>query len=115
MNLISSLKKLPVYTTTGSFLLLLSIMLLSSPVDQIAITLIFFATLFVFIISLASLFLSYRGKRAEKKIFYKIAILSIFVVVALMFRSSQSLSLVNGFILFLTICGVVFYTDRRFK
>lgn len=112
---IGSTSKLPAYTTAGSFLLLLIITLFSSPINQVALTLTFFGVLLVFLVSLSVFIASIGRKKSSNKTIYKATLLSIFIVIILMFNSSQSLSLENGLILVLVIAGIVFYADRRIK
>jgi hypothetical protein len=59
-------------------------------------------------------FLAYlRAPYISIKTKYKIYLLSLLVVVALMFRSAQSLNLVDLLILIILTFGLVFYSSKR--
>lgn len=104
--------KLPVFLTAGSFLLLAGVAAFSSPADSLIFSAIFFITLLIFLISAGYAYDSLRGHRS--KVNRHRVVISLFIVIALMFRSSQSLSWVDGLILILTVGGVIFYLDQRF-
>lgn len=96
-----------------SLLVLLLIMLFSSPIKNIIFALPFFAVLFVFLLSLGHLLTYLRRGEVTPKSRSWIVIISVFAVLLLMFKSAQSLSWVDAVILVLVVLGLLFYTSRR--
>lgn len=105
--------KLPTLYASGSFLCLWILMAATTPGQNIIFSTIFFILLLVFLISLGYLLTSFKGSGLERRR-YRVVIVSLFFVIALMFTSSQSFSWVDGLILILTVVGLIFYADRRF-
>jgi hypothetical protein len=104
---------LPAALTLASFLSLVFCTLFTSPVKNISYVAIFFVALLVFMMSLLYLAVSIRAGEVSSKNRYKIFSLSVFLVVLLMFRSAQSLSVVDIFILVLITGGLFFYISKR--
>jgi hypothetical protein len=96
-----------------SFLALFLLVSLTSPVENIGLVLIFFAVLLVFLVSLGHLLVYLRQDRLGPKTRSRIVIFSVFIVLLLMFGSSQSMSWVEGLILLLVFGGLLFYSSRR--
>ncbi len=88
-------------------------MTLTSPVNNIAYTIVFFAAFFTLLASLGY-FLTYlrRGKITPKSR-VRILIVSTFIMLVLMFRSAQSLSWADALVLLLVAAGLLFYSSRR--
>ena len=82
--------------------------------ENIAFTAIFFVLLLAILISLGySLFYIRRGVAPSVKSRFRIVILAIFIVTALMFRSAQSLNMIDVLILILVALGLLFYSSKR--
>lgn len=109
---VNRLQKLPVLIMTGSFCGLLVLALLTNPINQVGVIFVFFCLVLTFFISLG-LVLTGKSKNSLTKRRYKITMLSIFVVILLMFRSTQSLGLTDVTILILTVSGLFFYISRK--
>jgi len=90
------------------------LMLLTSPVKQIAYAVIFFGFLLIFLMSLGYLIVRIWGAQTNAKNRYRIVIISLFVVISLMFRSAQSFNWVDAVIVVLVAFGLLFYGGRRF-
>lgn len=105
--------KLPALYASGSFLCLLVLMATTTPGQNIIFSAIFFILLLIFLVSLGHLLISFRVSGVERRR-YRVVIVSLFIVIALMFTSSQSFGWVDGLILLLTVAGFIFYADRRF-
>lgn len=105
-------QKLPLLALAASFLCLGLITLVSSPVRSPSLILLFFALVLVLLISgLFSLLgvrqpLSLRRRRL-------VVVGSIYITVLLMFKSANSLGLMDVLILLLASAGVIFYLNRR--
>jgi hypothetical protein len=98
---------------TASFAALAVCSLLTSPFGHVVNILIFFIALFIFITSLCwTITLLGRGAVSSKAKF-KIAVFSSTVIVILMFRSAQSLSMEDAIILALIALGALFYGTKR--
>lgn len=106
--------KLPAYIFAGSFLCLILIMSLTSPTSHIVASVFFFLFLLTFLISGGYAYFGSKN-RLNPGLKFKIVAVSLFVVIAIMFRSSQSLGLVDALIFLLSIGGIIFYADRRFR
>jgi len=98
----------------ASLLALFLLMLLSSPVNKIGYAVVFFAVLLMALISLGYLLVAIWGAEANAKNRYRIVVVSLFIVIALMFRSAQSFNLVDALIVVLVAFGLLFYGGRRF-
>jgi hypothetical protein len=96
-----------------SLLAILLLIGLTSPVENISFALVFFAVLFVFLVSFGHLLIYIRKGQLGPKSRGRIVILSVFIVLLLMFSSSQSLNWVDGLILLLVLGGLLFYGSRR--
>ena len=105
--------KLSLFLSLVSFTSLLLLMGLTSPVDKVGYALVFFGLLFVFLLSFGHLWVFLRKGRLGPKSRGRITILSVFIVLALMFSSAQSLNWVDGIILLLVLGGLLFYSSRR--
>ena len=87
--------------------------LLTSPVKNVAVAVPFFALLMLFLASLMHLFLYLRYGDVGTKARGRILIISVFLVLTLMFKSAQSLNWVDAFIILLVLGGFLFYSSRR--
>ena len=103
----------PAVSTAGSFLLLLLLMLSTSPLNNIAYAGLFFVLLLVFLIGLGHLVSLFQTGKVTPKSRARITSLSVFIVVLLMLRSAGSLSWVDGLILILIAGGWGFYANHR--
>ncbi len=112
MKLLRSIPKLPAVFAAGSFLLLLLLMALTSPVKAIGWTIIFFILVVVFLVSLGFLAVGYK-KAPSRQASQQIVSLSFLVVLLIMFRSAQSLSWADFGVLVLTTFALLFYLRRR--
>jgi len=104
---------LPATFIAGSFLCLLMLALLTSPLNNIAVAVFFFVALLVFLVSLGYGLARLQNGQVGPKGRERIVGVSIFLVVLLMFRSVGSLSWVGGLILLLIISGWLFYVSHR--
>jgi len=104
---------LPAALAAGSFLFLFLLMSLTSPVRNVAYGAVFFLGLMILLMSLGYLTLRLNGREVHAKNRYRIFTISIFIVVLVMFRSAQSLSLVDGLVLLFITAGMLFYISRR--
>jgi hypothetical protein len=105
--------RLPAASAAGSFFCLFLIMLLTSPVKNIAWAVVFFLALEVFLLSVGY-WVVYLQAGAMRPLFrYRIIILSLFILIALMFRSAQSLTWIDGLALVIITVGLLFYSARR--
>jgi len=105
--------KLSLFLSVISFSAIILLMGLTSPVRNISFALVFFAILFVFLVNFGHLLIYLRKGQLGPKSRSRIVILSVFVVLLLMFSSSQSLNWVDGLILLLVLGGLLFYSSRR--
>src|SRR5579862_6072612 len=94
---------LPAVSTAGSFLLLVLLMVSTSPLTNIAYAGLFFILLLLFLISLGHLITVFQSGRVSPKSRGRIISVSTFIVVLLMLRSAGSLSWVGGLILVLIV------------
>jgi FtsH-binding integral membrane protein len=105
--------RLPAIITAGSFLCLLLIVLLTSPVKDIAWAMAFFVSLLVFLLSVGYTVVYLQAGQMRRVYRYRIIIASLFIVIVLMFRSAQSLSWIDGLVLLIITTGLLFYSGRR--
>lgn len=96
-----------------SFLGLLLLIWFTSPIENISFALVFFAILFVFLVSFGHLLIYARKGQLGPKSRGRLTIFSVFIVLLLMFSSSQSLNWIDGLILLLVLGGLLFYSSRR--
>jgi hypothetical protein len=94
-------------------LCLLLMLLLTSPLNDLGYIIILFAALFIFLISFGHLLVYIKSDQVSLKSRYRIIIFSFLSVSILMFRSAQSLSLSDLFILVLICFGLIFYSAKR--
>jgi hypothetical protein len=104
---------LPVAASAGSFISLLILTILTSPVSTISYAITFFLLLFVFLVSTAYAVIYIQNGRIRSRNRYRIYITSLLIVVAIMLRSAQSLNLMDAFILLLVAMGLLVYSSRR--
>jgi len=104
---------LPAVLSGGSFLGLVAIMFLTNPIKNISYAVVFFAILFVLLLSLGHLWSLMRWGRVSAISRSKIVIISILAVVFVMFRSAGSLNWVDLLVLLLLTMGLLFYNSRR--
>lgn len=105
--------KLSLFFSVISLSALLLLTGLTSPIKNIGFALVFFAVLFVFLVSFSHLLIYFRRGKLGPKTRGRIVILSVFIVLLMMFSSSQSLNWVDGLILLLVLGGLLFYSSRR--
>ena len=105
--------KLSFFFSAVSFLGLILLIGMTSPIKNISFALVFFAVLFAFLVSLGHLLIYLRKGQLGPKSRGRIVISSVFIVLLLMFSSSQSLNWVDGLILLLVLSGLFFYSSRR--
>jgi peptidoglycan/LPS O-acetylase OafA/YrhL len=105
--------KLSLISTLLSFLALALLVGFTSPIDKVSYALVFFAVVFWFLVSLGHLLIYVRRGKLGAKSRGRIVIVSVFLVLLMMFSSSQSLNWVDGLILFLVLGGLLFYSSRR--
>ena len=105
--------KLSLLISVISLLGLVLIVGLTSPITNISFALVFFGLLFLFLISSGHLLIYIRRGELGPKSRSRIVIASVFLVLLLMFSSSQSLNWVDGLILLLVLGGLLFYSNRR--
>ncbi len=113
MKAINRSLKLPALFCAGSFLCILVLFTATSPVKQISYAVVFFITLFIFLVSAGYLIATLQSGRVTPKSRYRIVIVSLSILILLMFRSAQSLSWVDLMILALVTGGFLFYSNRR--
>ena len=113
MGILNNKAKLPTIIAGGSFLCLLLILLTTSPFDKIGYAIVFFAIFMVFGLSFGHLIAFAQTGKVTAVDRYKIAIVSLFIIIFLMFRSTQSLSWIDAMVLALIIFGLLFYVGRR--
>lgn len=104
---------LPAIFSAGSFFCIGLLMMLTSPVEKIAYAVLFFGLLTVFLVSLGYLFTLLQAGQVSRRSRGRILSLSVFVLLAVMFRSAGSLSWVGGLILVLIVAGLLFYGSHR--
>jgi hypothetical protein len=105
--------KLPAIIMAGSFLVMLLLGLLTSPIDKVGYAIVFFAGLLGFLISLGYLIIRLQLGGVSKKNRSQIIIVSIFLVIISMFRSAHSLDWVDGLVLLGITSGLLFYSGSR--
>lgn len=105
--------KLSLFFSAISLLGLILLIGLTSPIKNISFALVFFAVLFILLVSFSHLLIYFRKGQLGPKSRGRIVILSVFIVLLLMFSSSQSLNWVDGLILLLVLGGLLFYSNRR--
>lgn len=105
--------KASLFFTLASFLAIFLFIGLTSPVNKIGYALVFFGLLFIFLVSLGHFYIYLTRGQLGPRSRGRIVIFSVFVVLILMFSSSQSLNWVDGLILVLVLAGLLFYSSRR--
>lgn len=115
MNKLKRQLRLPAIFMAGSFLVLALLMMLTSPVKNIAFAAAFFLLLLVFLVSTGYLVVRLQFGAVRPRARYRIFIVSSFILVIIMFRSAQSLSWVDVLTLVLIAGGLLFYSDRRLE
>jgi len=88
-------------------------MAFTSPVKNISWAVAFFIGLGVFLVSVGYTMVYLQAGVMRPQYRLRIAIITIFILVLLMFRSAQSLSWVDGLVLVIITLGLLFYTSRR--
>ena len=99
---------IPAIFLAGSFLCLLLTVLLTNPLKNLGYTIVLFSALLIFLISLGHILYYLRSEHLSTKSRYRIYIVSFLAVIALMFRSAQSLNFTDLIILLLIGFGLVF-------
>jgi peptidoglycan/LPS O-acetylase OafA/YrhL len=107
--------KLSLISSVLSLVALTLLIGLTSPIDNVSYALAFFAAAFWFLVSLGHLLIYVRRGKLGPKSRGRIVIFSVFLVLVMMFSSSQSLNWVDGLILLLVLAGLLFYSSRRDK
>ena len=90
------------------------LMLLTSPVKRVGFAVVFFAALFVSLVSFGYLIIRIWGGETNAKNRYRVVVISLFIVISLMFRSAQSFNWADALIVVLVTFGLLFYGGRRF-
>jgi hypothetical protein len=104
---------LPAIFLAGSFLCLVLTLLLTNPLKNLSYTIVLFSALLIFLISLGHIFYYLKAEYINTRSRYRIYIFSFLVVIALMFRSAQSLNFTDLIILLLIGFGLAFYSTKR--
>lgn len=104
---------LPAVLSAGSFFTLVLVVLLSDPVQNVSYTLIFFATLLIFLLSLGRFLIALKPGRISPRSHLGVVITSVLLVIVLMFRSAGSLNWVDILLMLLLSGGLFFYSGRR--
>ncbi|MBI4034714.1 hypothetical protein HY380_02320 [Candidatus Saccharibacteria bacterium] len=92
---------------------LATLLVTTNPVDKLSYTMVFFLLLLVMLVSSGyTLVRHFRGQVSPQSR-YRLFITSLFLVVLLMFRSSQSLGWLEGLVLLAVSLGLLFYGGRR--
>jgi hypothetical protein len=105
--------RIPLIILIASFASLAVCSLFTSPFGHVVNILIFFIALFIFIVSLCWTIALMGRETISSKSKFKIAVFSLTVIVILMFRSAQSLSMEDALILLLIALGALFYGTKR--
>jgi len=104
---------LPAALSVGSFLCLLAVMFLTSPVKKISYAIVFFVVLLSLLLSLGYLWVSMWAGKTNTASRPRIAIISILLIVLIMFRSAGSLSWIDLLVVLILGSGLLFYSGRR--
>lgn len=104
---------LPAVLSAGSFFTVLLLGLLTSPVDNISYSIIFFAGLLLFFLSTAYLILFLQNGSVRAKACYRLVVIGLILITALMLRSTQSLGWGDILVLMIISILMLFYTGRR--
>lgn len=105
--------KLPAVAILGSAVGMLILASTTDPTDKVALSLVFFALLLVFLAS-SFHFLAYiRWGQLSPRGRTRIFIISSLLVVGLMLKSSGSLSMLEALVLLFIGIGLWFYSGRR--
>lgn len=113
MKLLPTKAKLPAGVAALSLISLLLILFTTSPFNKIGYAILFFALLAIFLISSGYFVSIVQFGKVDRPIRYRIVLISLFLVIFLMFRSTQSLTWVDALVLILIIFGLLFYINRR--
>ncbi len=105
--------RLPAALAAGSFLYLVLITTLTSPVKDITWAIAFFVGLGVFLASVGYSAVYLQAGEMRPGYRFRITVITIFILVTLMFRSAQSLSWLDGLVLVIITAGLLFYSARR--
>lgn len=106
---------IPALISAGSLCFLAGLTLFTSPYENITYVIIFLAATAIFLPSTLFLILKIRRGQVGHKAKYRIFILTIFILLVLMFRSSRSLNLTDLLIIIAVIGGMLFYSGRRLE
>lgn len=104
---------LPAIIVAGSFLSMLILMAATSPIEQIAYTIVLFSLIAIFFISVGYFIIRLRYDKITTKSRYRVFIISFLALVAIMLRSSQALNFIDSLVLVLIAIGIWFYSGRR--
>jgi uncharacterized membrane protein len=96
-----------------SLIVLIVLMSLTNPVDNIIYTVAFFGLALVFLLSFGHFMVRLQTGEINAKNRYRVVASSLILLILAMFLSAQSLSWVDGIILVLIGFGLVFYISRR--
>jgi len=105
--------KPPALIALSAFAGLAVLMVSTNPVDNIIYTALFFGLALVFLVSIGYFIVRLQTGDVSPKNRYRIAALSLLLLILLMFLSAQSLNWVDGMIFILFGFGLVFYISRR--
>lgn len=104
---------LPAVICAGSFLCILLLAVLTSPVSAISYAITFFVILLIFLVSTGYCVVIMQNGQIRPKDRYRIFIISLLILVAIMLRSAQSLNLIDAITLLLVGIGLLIYSGRR--
>jgi hypothetical protein len=113
MNKIPKQTLLPAALAAGSFSCIILLTGLTSPINKIGWAMLFFLLLLVFLVSLGYLVATIQFGRVSSRTKFRIVIVSILILVAIMLRSVQSLNLIDLVVVGLISFGLLFYSSRR--
>ncbi|OGL25584.1 hypothetical protein A3E49_02200 [Candidatus Saccharibacteria bacterium RIFCSPHIGHO2_12_FULL_49_19] len=105
--------KKPIWATLISGLGLLAFASVTSPAENISYSLVVFAIALIFLVSIGYVFTNLRWGRVTPRGRTRIFFVSSLIIVALMLKSSGSLSAIEILVLLLIGAGLWFYSGRR--
>jgi hypothetical protein len=99
------------FVLSGLTIVLLA--LLTSPIHQISWAIVFFVALLFMFISFGHILVERVVGQVSSRSRYRIFVISIFLLVAIMFRSAQSLRLPDLIVILSVTVLLIFYGNRR--
>ena len=104
---------IPSIITAGSLAALLIFGSLTSPLDNVSYSIVFFGLALIFLVAGGYLLTYLRRGQVAPKSRSRILIVSLLILIALMLRSSGSLNFLEAGVLVLIGVGLWFYSGRR--